>query len=205
MDFFRFIFSRKFLKHLVSAILIFIVLIWGVFLFLRFYTKHGQYLTVPGMTGLTIEQARGNADFGNFELVVIDSVYDPSHPRGTILHQDPPPGSEVKKNRTIYLSVVTYVPEKTSMPDLRFLTFRQAISILQSCGLKTGKINYIRTFDEDAVQQQFFNGDIIEPGTKIDKGSSIDLTLGMGSKGQFEELRSGADSTGKDTLNNDLF
>ena len=205
MDFFRFLFSRKFLKHLVSAILVFIVLIWGVFLFLRIYTKHGQYLTVPGMMGLTIEQARANADFGDFELVIIDSVYDLTHPRGMILHQDPPPGSEVKKNRTIYLSVVTYVPGKTSMPDLRFLTFRQAVSILESCGLRTGKISYIRTFDVDAVQQQFLNGAVIEPGTKIDKGLSIDLTLGMGSKGQLEDLRYRTDSISKDTLNNDLF
>lgn len=200
MDFFRFLFSRRFLKHLVASILILMVLLWVVFLFLRIYTKHGDYLTVPRMTGLTIDQARGNSEFEDFDLVINDSVYDPSQPHGTILHQDPAPESKVKKNRTIYLSVVTYVPEKTSMPDLRFLTFRQAVSILESCGLKTGRISYIRTFDEDAVQQQFFHGTIIQPGTKIDKGSLIDLTLGMGSKGQPEDLRMKGDSLDRDSL-----
>lgn len=205
MDFLRFLFSRKFLKHLIAAIFIFIVLTWGVFLFLRIYTKHGQYLTVPKMTGMTINQVKGNEEFSNFELVVIDSVFDLKKSQGLILHQDPYPGSEVKKNRTIYLSVVTSVPEKTSMPDLRFLTFRQAISILESCGLKTGRISYIRTFDEDAIQQQFYNGIVIEPGTKIDKGSPIDLTVGMGSKDQTEEILNRSDSARKDSPDNDLY
>ena len=68
------------------------------------------------------------------------------------------------------------------MPDLRDLTLRQAQSMLESAGLRLGKLRYIRSFDEDAVQNQLFEGRSIKTGTLIDKGSVIDLTVGMGAK-----------------------
>ncbi|MGA2824085.1 MAG: PASTA domain-containing protein, partial [Bacteroidales bacterium] len=113
-------------------------------------------------------------------------VFDLNNPKGTVLHQDPYPDSRVKENRKIYLTIVSTIPEKTSMPDLKFLTLRQAINTLESCGLKTGKIFYIPSFDADAVQQQMYNGKVIAAGTHLDKGSVIELTVGMGSKGQEE-------------------
>jgi beta-lactam-binding protein with PASTA domain len=186
MDFFRFVFSRRFLWHFLGMIVVFMVLVWCVLFVLRIYTQHGKYYSVPDYTGLTIEQITAQAGSTVFEFVVIDSVFDLKKPKGMIIHQDPLPESNVKKNRKIYLTIVSSIPEKTSMPDLKFLTLRQAISTLESCGLKPGKIYYVQTFDEDAVQQQRYNGDVIQPGTRLDKGSSIDLTVGRGSRGQSE-------------------
>jgi beta-lactam-binding protein with PASTA domain len=153
---------------------------------LRTYTQHGTYYTVPDYTGKRIGDVNLGSEPAKFEFVVIDSVFDLSRPAGTVLHQDPYPDSKVKENRKIYLTIVSTIPEKTSMPDLKYLTLRQAINTLESIGLKTGKIVYIPTFDEDAVQQQRFDGKVILPGTRLDKGSKIDLTVGMGSKGQAE-------------------
>ena len=187
MDFFRFIMSRKFLKHFSVSLGIFAVLIWIIFLSLNLYTKHGQYLTVPNFTGKNINEVVGNLDYGDFGFTVIDSVFDLKSPKGMIVRQDPYPDSKVKSNRKIYLTIVSTNPEKTNMPDLKFLTLRQAISTLESTGLKVGRISYIPTFDKDAVQQQLFQHKHIEPGTKLDKGSVIDLTVGMGSQGQAPE------------------
>jgi hypothetical protein len=66
--------------------------------------------------------------------------------------------------------------------------------------LKTGRISYIPTFDQDAVQQQSFAGIVIDPGTKLDKGSVIDLTVGMGSQGQAEPVDILQDSIQVDSL-----
>ena len=117
-----------------------------------------------------------------------------------ILRQDPYPNSKVKTNRKIYLTIVSTNPEKTIMPDLKYLTLRQAVSILESTGLKTGRISYIPTFDQDAVQQQSFEGRVIDPGTKLDKGSVIDLTVGMGSQGQAGLGGSQVDSLQSDSI-----
>ncbi len=183
MDFFRFLGSKRFLKHLAAAVVIAAILTWIALLMLRIYTSHGDYLVVPDFRGKTFEQLTSNPEYGDYSFILMDSVFDINKTRGTVLHQDPYSGSKVKKGRKIYLTIVSSIPEKTSMPDLKFLTLRQAVSELESSGLRVGKLEYIKTFDEDAVQQQFFEGKVIQPGTKIDKGSVINLVVGMGSKG----------------------
>ncbi len=184
MNFFRFLYSKRFLKHVLGMIVIVSVLVWVVLFALRIYTQHGKYYIVPDYTGKTIDEVMAGNESANFNFVVIDSVFDLKKPKGTVLHQDPYPDSKVKENRKIYLTIVSFIPEKTSMPDLKFLTLRQAINTLESCGLKTGKILYIPTFDANAVQQQRYEGNVIAAGTHLDKGSVIDLTVGMGSRGQ---------------------
>ncbi len=186
MDFLQFLRTKRFLKHLLGVVVFIGILVWIILLLLNIYTQHGKYLSVPDFAGMTIDQVTSKEEFRDYEFLVVDSVFDINKPKGTVLHQDPYPSSKVKKNRKIYLTIVSFFPEKTSMPDLKYLTLRQALSTLESIGLKQGKISYIRTFDEDAVQQQFFEGTEIVAGTKLDKGSSIDLTVGMGSKGQEE-------------------
>ncbi|MCK9204465.1 MAG: PASTA domain-containing protein [Bacteroidales bacterium] len=182
MDFFEFLFSKKFLKHFLIAIGITVVLILITLQSLSWYTKHDEYIIVPDFRGIYVQDVTGNPDNRNYQFSVVDSIFDATKPKGTVLSQDPYPGSKVKKNRTIYLSITSFVPEKTPMPDLRDLTLRQAQSMLESSGLRLGKLIYIRSFDEDAVQNQLFGGKPIKAGTMIDKGSMISLTVGMGAK-----------------------
>jgi eukaryotic-like serine/threonine-protein kinase len=200
MDFFHFVFTKRFLKHFIASLGILGVLIWIVIMPLGSYTKHGQYIDVPQFTGQNIEQVQSDPAYTDFEFMVIDSVFDLKSQKGMILRQDPYPNSKVKANRKIYLTIVSTNPEKTSMPDLKYLTLRQAVSILESTGLKTGRISYIPTFDQDAVQQQSFDGNVIAPGTKLDKGSVIDLTVGMASQGQAAMGESRVDSIQSDSI-----
>ncbi|MCX6243580.1 MAG: PASTA domain-containing protein [Bacteroidetes bacterium] len=186
MDFFSFLFSRRFLRHLLGMIVVVAILVWVVLLSLKIYTQHGKYYTVPDFSGKLISDVTAGEDSKVFEFVVIDSVFEVDKPKGMILRQDPYPDSKVKLNRKIYLTIVSFLPEKTVMPDLKYLTLRQAVTTLESCGLKVGRITYIPTFDADAVQQQRYKGEVIAPGTRLDKGSVINLTVGIGSKGQAE-------------------
>ncbi|MEI6455257.1 MAG: PASTA domain-containing protein [bacterium] len=196
MDFLRFIFSLKFLKHFLIMIGITAVLIWFVLLSLSWYTKHDEFIVVPDFRTMYINDVIGNPDYRDYNFMVSDSVFDPEKQSGTILFQDPYAGSRVKRNRMVYFAIVSFVPEKTAMPDLKDLTLRQAQTMLETAGLRLGKLMYIRSFDEDAVQQQFFRGKPIPLGTKIDKGSKIDLTVGMGAKAQEMKI----DTTAEDSI-----
>jgi len=182
MDFLQFLFSKKFLKHLLIAIGIMILLIWLTLKSLSWYTKHSDYIIVPDFRGQYIHEVLGSVNNRNYQFSIVDSIFDSEKSSGSILSQDPYPGSKVKKNRMIYLTITTVIPEKTTMPDLRDLTLRQAQTMLESSGLKLGRILYIRSFDEDAVQNQLFEGHSIRAGAVLDKGSRIDLTVGMGAK-----------------------
>ncbi len=197
MGFLHFLFSKKFLKHFLISIGITAVLVWITLQSLSWYTKHDNYIIVPDYRGLYVRDVLGNPDNREYQFSVIDSIFDPGKPKGSILSQDPYPGSKVKTNRMIYFTITSFIPEKTTMPDLRDLTLRQALSMLESAGLKLGRLLYIRSFDEDAVQNQLFEGRPIKTGTTLDKGSLIDLTVGMGAKAAEMKM----DSTEADSVN----
>jgi len=182
MEFIRFLFSKKFLKHLLISFGITAFLLWITFYSLSWYTKHSDYIVVPDFRGQLITDVTQGDRFSDFKFAVNDSIFDPDKQKGAILSQDPFPGSRVKHNRMVYLTIVSIIPEKTAMPDLKDLSLRQAESMLESSGLKLGRLIFIKSFDEDAVQDQLFRNKVIAPGTSIDKGSVIDLQVGMGAK-----------------------
>lgn len=176
----RFLISKNFFRQLLIAIGIVVVLFISAWFGLASYTQHGKHFTLPDYTGLTLADIEQYRIAKGFEFIVLDSVYNDLLPGGSIVSQDPPPNSRVKKNRKIYLSTVAVLPEQVSMPDLVDLTFRQAMSTLETYGLKIGKFEYVHDIAKNAVLQQLHEGEVIEPGTFITKGSHINLTLGKG-------------------------
>ncbi|MBL7138940.1 MAG: hypothetical protein ISS17_09205 [Bacteroidales bacterium] len=180
MDFIRFLFSWKFVKQILIAVVLSAGIVWGTLIFLSKYTGHNKYIPVPDIRGKLIEEVIQSTFYTDFRFIVLDSVFDPELPPGTILYQDPWVDTRVKQNRQIYVTISSSIPDKVSMPDLKFLTLRQAASMLESYGLKAGNLFYTPAFDADAVQQQLYNDQPIEPGERIFKGSVIDLVVGTG-------------------------
>jgi eukaryotic-like serine/threonine-protein kinase len=176
----RFLISRIFFKQVLIAFIIVIVLVFMAWQGLAIYTRHGKHLSVPDFSGLTLSDIDKYRIGQDFEFVVLDSVYDNSLPKGSIVVQDPQPNSLVKEGRKIYLTTVAILPEKVQIPDLVDLTFRQAVSSLETHGLLVGKLEYIPDIAQNAVLQQLFEGEVIAPGTFVLKGSQIDLVLGQG-------------------------
>lgn len=176
----QFIKSRTFFKHLGLSVLAIIILVWIVTLFLGNITHHGEEITVPDLTGIKIEELDDYLSDRDLEYVIVDSIYDSKGKKGTVASQDPYANSKVKSGRTIYVTVVAKLPERVTMPDLKDLTLRQSVAMLETYGLKTGKLEYVKDIARNAVLKQKYNGEIIEPGTQIEKGSSIDLVVGRG-------------------------
>jgi len=196
MDFIRFLFSWKFAKQVLLSIVFSGAIVWGTLIFLSSYTGHNKYISVPDIRGKLIEEVVQSTFYTDFRFIVLDSVFDPELPPGTILYQDPWVDTRVKQNRQVYVTISSSTPDKVSMPDLKFLTLRQAESMLGSYGLKVGNLFYTPAFDADAVQQQLYNDQPIEPGERIYKGSVIDLVVGTGG-GSYQIL---IEETPVDTL-----
>lgn len=150
---------------------------------LRWYTHHGAVVTVPDLTGKMPEELKNMEDAENFDITVIDSVYDIQKKKGSIAFQDPPAGSVVKRNRTIYLTLVAMLPDQVEMPNLTDMTLRQASAVLETFDLLLGKVEYVPDIAQNAVIHQRYKGSDIKPGTSIDKGSHIDLVCGEGLEG----------------------
>jgi len=180
MNFVQFVATKTFVKHFSIALLIVILISWAVLASLGIYTSHGEFISVPDYNGLTMDKIAKLESSKDFDIVIIDSVYDVTRPKGSVISQEPLPRAHVKANRKIYLTLVASLPEQVSMPDLVDLSLRQATAILQTYGLKLGNISQVPDIANNAVLRQLFHGRTIAKGKSITKGSTIDLVVGSG-------------------------
>jgi beta-lactam-binding protein with PASTA domain len=180
MDFFRFLITKKFLRHLGLAVAISLVLLLGTLLWLKIYTHHAKTIVVPDLAGLTVDEVDDVTSSRRLRFEVVDSVFSTEMPRGTVIKQNPKASSRVKKNRKIFLTMNAVNPEMVSMPQLIGLSIRQARLALQNAGLIQGTIQYKPDFAKNNVLQQMHDDSVINGGTVITKGAVIDLVLGMG-------------------------
>lgn len=177
------IFKKPFKYSLTKNILLIIgILVVGyviINLFLRIITRHNQELTVPDMTGMNLAEAAAVAAEADLRLEVTDSVYIRGMERGAIARQNPEPGGKVKKNRRILLVINSVIPRQSTMPSLTGFSLRQARTELASNGLNIGKLIYVNDMATDNVLAQQYRGEDIEPGTRLNSGTAIDLVLGL--------------------------
>lgn len=191
-DFLGYIKSKVFLKHLALSIVSLAIVLWVLFKLLGVYTHHGETAEVPDFKGKAIVELDKFVSDKNVGYIIIDSVYSPEEKPGIVIKQDPEPKSLVKHNRIIYLYVTSTQAPQMAMPKLVDRSTRQALFMIESYGLKIGKITEIAGDCKGCVLKQFFNGKEIMPGDVIKKGSKIDLTVG---KKEDEYITAPSDST----------
>jgi beta-lactam-binding protein with PASTA domain len=178
--------TRQFRNNLLLAMGSVFLVVLIVFFSLGFYTRHGSGIPVPRLKGLSIEKAMDLLKDQGFEYK-IDSVYVLDEPPGAVVEQDPDPGTNVKENRTIYLTVVTRQAPLVALPDLEPYTYREAVATIANYGLKVGDTSF-RSDIANHVLEVRFAGQPIKAGTKLPKGSRIDLVLGNGAGASEVEI-----------------
>lgn len=184
----RFLKTKTFFLHLGIAIFASISLLAIVFYSLGVITHHGEGLSVPDFTGLTLKDAIELADDKNIEIQVIDSTDNAPGKKGTVITQNPQPNFKVKEGRTIHVVVKTFNPKKIKIPDFTGVSLIQAKADIESYGLRIGRLRYKPDIATNNVLDQYFNGKPIAPGTMIERNSRIDLVLGQGASGQLSPV-----------------
>lgn len=179
MGHFEFLKQKKFYIHLLIIILLSFILMWLAFKSLNGYTRHDKVYTMPDFVGQNYLEVQKEYD-RDFHFILIDSIYPKGQEPGSIVQQDPLPGSKVKRGRNVYYIIVATTPEKTEMPNLKNLSLRQALGLLEANGLEVDKLIYEDFFAKNAVIEQLYQGQVIEPGTEIVKGSKVSLRVGIG-------------------------
>lgn len=133
--------------------------------------------------GLTIAEAEEQLNSLNLDYAVMDSSYDPEEKPLSILNQDPAPDSKVKSGRKIYITVNMAQPPQTEVPNIELGTSYISVrEILESKGLRIGEVIYKPFEYKDVFLDMHLKGEskTLQPGSKIPKGSKIDLVLGNG-------------------------
>jgi eukaryotic-like serine/threonine-protein kinase len=177
----EFLKSKTFLLNIALAVTFIAVLLFCTYYWLGAYTNHGETIVVPDIKGKQWMNMERIIQSKSLKLQIADSsIFLVDRPGGLIIEQDPAPGSRVKENRTIYITVSKIVPPQVKMPLIIDVSDRQAEAILLSYGLKTGQRTYKPDLAKNAVIDVIFKGRSLKPGDEIPKGSVIDLVLGDG-------------------------
>ncbi|MFN3840880.1 MAG: PASTA domain-containing protein [Cyclobacteriaceae bacterium] len=154
-----------------------LLLLFYFYIYLPSATNHGETITVPNIEGMTLDDLNEFLVKRNLRYEVNDSAYSEEFPPLTVLKQYPQAGSKVKENRVIYLSINRVNPPSVPLPDLTDGSLINAEAVLRGNELKRGRIHLVRGPFLNLVKEMRFEGKKIEPGTRIPKGSVIDLVV----------------------------
>jgi beta-lactam-binding protein with PASTA domain len=186
-----FVWSKHFLKHFGLVALTYLFIVTITVFYLDSYTNHGQRIDVPNLIGKNVNVVKSQLEDLELQYEVLDSIYDPSKPEGTIMDQDPDPTSlslvPVKEGRIIRLRV-SKRSRLVEMPSLVDKSERFAESILDNRGLKC-RIEYRPTNEANgAVLEQLYKGVPVREGTKVPIGATIVLIVGQNDAGEPVEI-----------------
>ncbi|MFI1745418.1 PASTA domain-containing protein [Thalassobellus sediminis] len=183
MSIIKFLTSKTFLKQILLAVVALVVICFMALKWLNVSTNHGDFETVPDLTGKSISVAKIELNENNLVMQIQDSAnFNPDYPKFSVIEQEPPAGTKVKEDRKIYLTLNPSGYRKLGVPDLRERTFRQAKPTLEALGFRVGKLTYIDNIGKDLVLKMTYKEKTIQPGDKLAKTSVIDLVLGNGNR-----------------------
>lgn len=180
MSFFKFLFSKTFIINSIIAIVVLLIIYFTVIYSLNSYTHHNEKISVPDFTELTFKDAQELAQQNELKVIISDTTFSEETKRGLIAAQIPHMESIVKSGRTIYLTINSANAEMITMPNFKGASLRQAMADASIYGLNIGELSYVPDIAKNNVLEQKINGKIVATGTKVERGSFIDLTLGMG-------------------------
>lgn len=180
-------FSLQFFKplaaHTILIGVIVVILFTIISLVLNSITRHGESLSVPNITGLKMEAAVDVLNQKNLKYIISDSLFFEDKPKNSVLDQNPSPQSKVKEGRIVYITLNAMAAPMVNVPNLIDVSLRQATVMLQSVGLKAGRLMYKPDIAKNVVLELVYNNEKITPQSRIPKGSTVDLVLGDGLSG----------------------
>lgn len=190
-EFYQRITGRYLWGNLLAMLLTLVVVIVGVFVFLNFYTHHGETIAVPNLRGQRTEVAMRKLEALGMRGEVVDTGYNPRELADVILDQDLEPGYQVKVNRLIRLTVNAASPRPVTLPDIADnCSLREAKMRLEILGFRLTPIRRIRG-DLDWVYAVEARGKEVRKGDKLNVNIPLTLVVGDGTE---DEVFNGNDS-----------
>ncbi|MFT5231486.1 PASTA domain-containing protein [Patiriisocius sp. Uisw_047] len=192
MNFFRFLFTKTFIKQLLFAVVALVILVFLLMLWLKSTTNHGETIKVPNLSKMQLDKVEDTLDGMDLRYEVMDSAnYNPEYPQYSVIEQLPKAGKLVKEDRKIYLALNPSGYTKIPVPNVVGITRRQGERTLLATGFKIGKISTRPYIAKDEILELRYKGEKLTPGTKLGKTTVIDLVIGDGAG----SLHPGSDTT----------
>ena len=170
------------LLSVMTMMFISIMLLLFTFGWMKKYTLHGQFISVPDVSGMYEEEAGQALAAVGLKYEVLDYKYDKQMVEGGVIEQKPKPGAHVKDGRKIYLTLNSGKEPMRAVPDVADnSSLRQASSQLRAAGFVLTPNDTIRG-EIDWVYKVLYNGKEMHGGDLVPEGASITLVVGNGEK-----------------------
>lgn len=126
---------------------------------------------VPDLVGLTLDEAEKQLSELDLRVGLRDRVCS-ERPRGTIIAQNPLPGSIAARGDPVHLLISDGpYPELMVLRDLRGLKLEEAERLIKLSGLEVGQLRFVKSEErpnETVIDQSPKPGSIVKAGDKID-------------------------------------
>ena len=161
-------------------IIIACILIFVAYFFAGWYTKHGEVVEVPNITGKQFDVAEDMLDDADLDIEVIDTGYNKSLAAGIILEQDIEGGTRVKPGRTIRVKINSGQARLVALPDLADnCSAREAMVRLKNVGFEQIRTE-LTMGDKDWVYGIKIHGKTVAAGTRVSVDTPITIVVGDG-------------------------
>ena len=177
------------LLNLLLALTIIVLILLGLWFWLRSYTHHGEEINVPNLVGLYMPEAEPIAQTAGMVLIVTDSTFTNDVPLGAIAEQTPPADSHAKQGRPLYVVVNASCKRQVVLPDVHDLSYRQATATLRSMGVRVSEdYEWEPSEYKDLVLDVKYNGESLPAGARRDEGAEVTLVVGFGTGTEMTDV-----------------
>jgi len=173
-------FFNIYVRNILAALIIFIVLAFLTLGWLKIYTRHGESTEIPNVKGLALEKAVPFFEAAHLNYQVIDSVFNRSAAPGTIVETIPPIGTKVKEGKTIYVTLNSFSSQLLIIPDITDYSQRQATAILKSIGFENIQVKLVPGAYRDLVLGLERNEVSLNVGDRLPVNAQITLLVSSG-------------------------
>ena len=193
----------------VAGVLLFIAIVFFVLyntVLSGMFTPPAQPVLVPNLVGSMYDQVKHDSKvLGPFKLVIQEEVYNESAPAGTILDQDPKPGTEIlppeededgsagssqgdaapeEKSPYEINIIISSGPEPIYMVDLTDMDYLEAYAELDEMGLL-----YTTDYEyDDKVEKNHVISFTPLKDTPVKEGDRVHLIISLGTKIETVEV-----------------
>ncbi|WP_353942082.1 Stk1 family PASTA domain-containing Ser/Thr kinase [Streptomyces sp. HUAS MG91] len=163
---------RRGLFVIIAAVLLALGIGTGVW-----YINSGQFTKVPRILSQSRAEAEHRVEAAGLKVGTVTEKYSDAFDRNSVMGSDPAPGSRIRDNGTVNLTV-SKGPKTVKVPDLRGTPLDRARSGLKGAGLSPGMVT--KAFSEDVPKGSVISSDP-KAGSTRNAGAAVALVVSKGS------------------------
>ncbi|WP_010292816.1 Stk1 family PASTA domain-containing Ser/Thr kinase [Clostridium senegalense] len=133
-----------------------------------------EEVTVPDLGNLSLQEAQNQITNMGFKVGKVTEENNETYSEGTVIRQNPQPGTTAKKGESIDVVVSKGSAVKYSQtPDLINMTVDEASNVLSAANLKLGATTEVSTTDKSRDGKIFYQS--VSSGSKVNEQTAVDV------------------------------